>query len=709
MMTLTEKDGWIKWCKKNEATGEMPIKDFFTGSFLSIIDDTTVFVNDFQNLALFFIKALTDADLSDSTDTELSYTGNHKLDRGTFKYILSGDNLSFYSISYRVREATINLYEAKNLVPAKIEDVCDDFGGEAHIALYRACILMRSFAPKATTVASCAYSHWKKKYSRFEFEKLFPECGEKAEKLCRAAYHGGLCYMSEKAVTISKPGIILDENSLYPYVMHKSIFAIGKEHYGEGEVPENIRNSNMPYYVHFRARFNLKDNHVPFLRTRCDNKHWNMEILTTSKYLDPTTNTWYDAVSAPGCEWVDEWGEIHFDSKPMMVELCLYRDEYELMFEQYDVTHIEYIDYVWWKGARGIFTEYVDEFYEMKKNAKGKAERRIGKTLQNGLSGRLSSKKKRSSAYLCKDIADKIKGFNSFDSINKRNSQYGKYTNPEAIGGISCFIDGAVESESRSVSHIQIGAAITSIAMCDIVRKAQANYEHFLYTDTDSLHLDCDIDSVKDCTISDKLGDFKIEHRFLYAKYYKQKVYQIFETDEYGKYIGVKVTWAGMPEDTQKVLECALMYHFVTSYTAIDYEDEKQVAFISNMWKSARPNGISDEQWNRIQLGINDHIAHDEIYKMELPHMRKVVDSYSEYTYKNELDLYHVDVMDTMSVHMTESKEDKYAGMTYKKKRYQQHIDKLKELGLYEKYLKWRKHHKEVKSIDTSSENDIML
>ena len=653
MMTIIEKDGWIRWCGKDEITGEMPTKDFFTGSFLNIIKDTVVFVNDFQHIALFFVQGLNDANIVDATETELSYTGNHKLDRGTFKYILSGDNLTFYNISYRVGEKTVSIYEAKNLVPAAIEDVCKDFGGEgAHVSLYRACIQMRSFASKATTVASCAYSHWKRKFSDFEFKKLFPECSEKAEKICRDAYHGGLCYMSDKAYGgMVGHGIVLDVNSLYPWVMSNSIFAVGKENYGVGEIPDNIVNSELPYYVHFRARFNIKENHVPFLRTRCDKKHWGMEVLTTSMYFDNSDGKWYDAVSAPGEEWVDEWGEIHYDSKPMMVELCLYRDEFDLMLEQYDVTHIEYIDYVWWNGAKNIFSDYVSEFYEMKKNAKGKAERRISKTMQNGLSGRMSSKKKRSSVYLYKDISDKMKWMTSFEGMNTQRYQYGKYTNPELIGGISPFVDGFVETTSRSVSHIQIGAAITSIAMCYIVRKAQENYDHFLYTDTDSLHLDCDIEDVKGCEIGNELGQFKIEHRFLYAKYYKLKVYTMMETDENGTAIGSKVTWAGMPEDSHKILEAFLDEMYLRAVVSSGTERDDA---IQKLYDRARPDGISDDDWNLCLNGWINKVGHDQMYKVSLPHIHKVVKSYKDFSFTNKTEWYQVDIMDSLDIRAKE-------------------------------------------------------
>lgn len=650
MMTIIEKDGWVRWCGKEEVTGEMPTKDFFTGSFLATINDTTVFVYDFQDIAMFFIKALLEAGYADATETELSYAGNHKLDRGTFKYVLSDTNNAFYSVSYRVNDKVVNLYEFKNLVSSDIKDVVRDFEGSECVAMYRACIEMRSYAPKSTTASSCGYSYWKKKYTRKQFEALFVECSEKAEKICRNAYHGGLCYMSDKCnTTMTGKGIVLDANSLYSFVMKNSYFAMGKENYGEGEIPKGISEGKNPYYIHFRARFNLKKDHVPFLRTRCDKRHWQMEILESSDYIDSYGNH-YQAYNAPGEEWVDEWGEIHFDQKPFMVELCLYRDEYELMFEQYDVYDIEYIDHVWWRGYDNVFTEYVDEFYEMKKNAGNrKARRRIAKIIQNALSGRMSLKKVRESAFLKGDIIDEMNKYNSFDYINRRRSQHGKYTDEECLeSGVMSLKNGCIKTTSKSMSHIQIGAAITSIAMCYIVRKAQANYDRFLYTDTDSLHLLGTLEDVKDVEISEELGQFKIEHRFVYAKYYKQKVYTLMEVDERGNDLGACVTWAGMPEDCQKILEAFLTEEYIyTTYTRDIADEVSQV-----LRKKARPEGISDYDWDHCIGGWITKEAKDNLHKLELPHVRKVVKSYKDYSFEYKTEWYRVEVMDR--IHLTQ-------------------------------------------------------
>lgn len=647
MMTIYEKNGWVTYCGREEKTGEMTLKDFFTGGFLTAINEKTVFVHNFQNLVMFFVKSLLDMGYTDATKYELSYTGNHKLEANSFKYTLSRDNLAFYSLSYRVGNDTINIYEYKNLISAKISDIVKDFGGTECVAMYRAGIQIRSFAERSTTVSSCAYSYWKRPFGR-GFEAVFPECSEKAEKLCRDAYHGGLCWMKDSVSggSMTKRGLVLDVNSLYSWVMRNNRFAIGEEHYGTGQIPDEILNAKKTAcYIHFMARFEIKKDHVPFVRTRCDKMHWQMEVLESSAYYEEGER--YDFIPAPGEEYVDMWGEIHPDCRPIMVELCMYEEEFRLFFEQYDVYDIEYIDYVWWQTREGLFTDYVDEFYEMKKVAnrdKKSAEKRIAKIMQNALSGRMSLKKQHRNSYFNEDVTDILNNYGTQEYRNK-----GKYTKEFMTESVIPMIDDdVVETTSKSMAHIQIGAAITSIAMCYIVRKAQENYEHFVYTDTDSLHLLCDLKDVKGCNISEELGDFKVEHYFLYARYHQLKCYSMLELKHETNgntgledVIGAHVTWAGMPEDSQKVFEALLYIEFLQIFKEGNSEEDVE-ALCRKAMESARPDGVGDITWSMTIKGIQEHFKEKTMYKLKLPHISRVVKSYTSFEMIDKVEWYSI-------------------------------------------------------------------
>lgn len=651
MLTVYKLGDLICTCNDKENVCADTIESFFKN--LLCIKDQTVFVYDFQLLGLFLINALEDLGFMDATIYELSYTGIHKLDRGTYKYTLSSENHSFYNISYNHDGKIYTFYEFKNIMSSDIKDVVKDFGGFEPVAMHRAVAGMRGFSKKATTVSGCAYSVWKKSLgiSRGAFDGLFPECDDVTEKICRDAYHGGLCYLQEGiGCKELGSGVVIDANSLYPYVMKTKSFPIGKAHKCFGCIPDEILNAeDKTYYVRFKARFELKKDHIPFARTRCDKRHWQLETLKTSAYIDRKGNR-YDFTQSPGNEYVDEWGEIHFDVEPIMVELCMYKTEFELFFEQYDVYDIEYIEYVWFKTAKGIFKNFVDHFYEMKKKATGKAERRMYKIILNALSGRMSLKTIRKSCVLSENAQEIINSFGDFHYKNKNGTIKGKYTREYAGENISSIISEEIEIESRSTSHIQIGAAITSEAMCHIVRLAQANYKFFRYTDTDSLHLGCTLDEVVGVEMGDELGQFKVEHTYDRAVYYGEKVYILDSYEE-----GQTVTWAGMPEDCQNVLEAFVHDSSVNSrviknggWGVISEEERKDFQQeIIKTYEECKPECYTKEDWRTItEEWRKSNYGKDgiwELFHISIPHSRLTVKSYKNYEFCTKTEFYTID------------------------------------------------------------------
>lgn len=661
-----DNDGQIKICGEHEKVEYYDVKTFFNnGTFVKIIKDTTVFVNDFQDFAMLFINGLLDAGFRDDTMYELSYSKNHKLDVRAFKYILRKDSHSFFSISYNVGGTVVNLCEYKNLVSADLKHIIKDFGGEPVVAMYRSCIQVRSYAPRSKTLSGCAYSYWKGKFPKHVFERNFQQCSEKAEKICRDAYHGGLCLIKKGCENKTfKHGCILDANSLYPYIMKTRKFAIGMENYGVGDVPKKIKNADdCTYFVRFKCRFELKPNHIPFVRTRCDERHWQLEILETSDYYDREGNR-YDFCEAPGSEYVDEYGEIHEGIEPIKVELCMYKPEFELFFEQYNVYDVEYIEHVWYKTSSDIFTEYVDEFYEQKKNAKNPSERRISKMMLNALSGRLSLILERENSYFREDIKNLLDNYGTLDYSNKKLSSKGKYTKHFAGESISTLIEDNMTTHSQSQSHIQIGAAITSEAMCFIIRAAQANYDHFLYTDTDSLHLDCWPNEAVGVEIGDEIGQFKIEHKCIKMKYFQPKVYSFLECDVLPgtKVLAGKdyhVTWAGMPENCQKLLEIYLYDVYIKDFIHHHFYD---INDINNMLmnvedmtarslKKYRPKGISDSDWDFFldslfwKRATGETGNRHELFKVAVPYTRRTIKSYKNCEFCTKTEWYRVDIM----------------------------------------------------------------
>ena len=191
----------------------------------------------------------------------------------------------------------------------------------------------------------------------------------------------------------------------------------------------------------------------------------------------------------------------------------------ELFFEHYNVYELEYHAGYKFKATDKLFKEFIDHWISIKNEStiNGNAGMRtIAKLMLNNLYGKFAS---RPTGF------SKIPYFEN-DEVKYRLS----------------------EEEERTMMYVPIGAAITAYARAKTIRSAQANYDRFIYADTDSLHLkgtempdNIEIDNVK-------LGAWKHESTFTRAKFIRAKSY-IEEID--GK---LKVTCAGLPESCHKLV-----------------------------------------------------------------------------------------------------------------------------------------------------------
>ena len=97
------------------------------------------------------------------------------------------------------------------------------------------------------------------------------------------------------------------------------------------------------------------------------------------------------------------------------------------------------------------------------------------------------------------------------------------------------------ESDQEPI-YVPVGVFVTAYARSKIVRTAQSLYPRFAYSDTDSIHIvgleepDIEIDQTR-------LGAWKLEGRFIRAKYLRAKTYiEEMEGDD-----DITVHVAGMP------------------------------------------------------------------------------------------------------------------------------------------------------------------
>lgn len=334
------------------------------------------------------------------------------------------------------------------------------------------------------TIGSIALKSFKKTGDiKKNWQNLFPMDLELDSEI-RQAYKGAFTYVKDTETgKEQKEGLVFDVNSLYPSVMYYEQMPYGTPIKFNGKYKED---KCYPYYFQMlTCSFELKKGMLPTIQLKN-----NLSFIPT------------DYVKS---------------SKGDLITMCMTCTDLELFLEHYNVYELEYHAGYKFKSTDKLFKEFIDHWISIKNEStiNGNAGMRtIAKLMLNNLYGKFASR-------------------------------------PTGFSKIPYFENGEVkyrlsEEEERTMMYVPIGAAITAYARAKTIRSAQANYDRFIYADTDSLHLkgtempdNIEIDKVK-------LGAWKHESTFTRAKFIRAKSY-IEEID--GK---LKVTCAGLPENCHK-------------------------------------------------------------------------------------------------------------------------------------------------------------
>ena len=336
------------------------------------------------------------------------------------------------------------------------------------------------------TIGSIALKSFKKTGNIAKnWQNLFPMDLELDSEI-RQAYKGAFTYVKETETgKDQQEGLVFDVNSLYPSVMYYERMPYGAPIKFYGKYkPDKC----YPYYFQIlTCNFELKKGMLPTIQLKN-----NLAFIPT--------------------EYVKS-------SKGELITMCMTCTDLELFLEHYDVYDLEYHAGYKFKATDKLFKEFIDHWISIKNEStiNGNAGMRtIAKLMLNNLYGKFAAR-------------------------------------PTGFSKIPYFENGEVkyrlsEEEERTMMYVPIGAAITAYARAKTIRSAQANYDRFIYADTDSLHLkgteipdNIEIDTVK-------LGAWKHESTFTRAKFIRAKSY-IEEID--GK---LKVTCAGLPENCHKLV-----------------------------------------------------------------------------------------------------------------------------------------------------------
>ena len=296
------------------------------------------------------------------------------------------------------------------------------------------------------------------------FKAFFPMSVEEDKDFRKnKLYQGGKCLVSPyKIGKIVKHIYKYDINSMYPTQMRNMLYPLGK-----GKLVEKIsKNKDKIYILKIKNIIGrMKENMIP---------------------------VWYDTLTNEYVERIFEEEEKYF----WLEEIEELQNYYEMYF---DIVEILEYDAYNFKGAK----EYVDHYYEIKKNSKG--------VIRNG-----------AKLFL--------------------NSAYGKIA--QRIERIKCnyelcdegyihLVKSEEEIDEKSMMSVVVGSRITALSRVSLmyyIRTICKNNpkKYFVYCDTDSVHSLCEF---KD-TDEHELGKMKSEGIYEYGKYLAPKTYMLYNNLE---------------------------------------------------------------------------------------------------------------------------------------------------------------------------------
>lgn len=352
---------------------------------------------------------------------------------------------------------------------------------------------------KRLTASSESYFHAKDFIGANKFKKLFPQLSKEMDSFIRAAYRGGVCAVNPKY----QGKELID---IYGYDVNGLYgWSMDENSLPYGQPYEGKPQSSEDLYVvRFKCEFQVKAGYFPFLQLKNNPRY----IGRDTEYLKESN------------------GE---------TELTLTCIDYELFQEYYYIFNDWDYKYVSIRAKKGILSPII------KKNLETKD---------------YYSQAEHYDAYMrgmAKDNTNMLYG--SFGLSLEADD-----VTPILKNGVLTFIHAKKERKGR---YIPMAVFITAYARRKTVQAIQANYDNWIYSDTDSMYLTA---PAKGIDIHEShSGYWKYETwdgtPFKHGKFLRQKMYcladenyQVYSKyDKYGNYIS-EMKCAGMPDEVKKSL-----------------------------------------------------------------------------------------------------------------------------------------------------------
>lgn len=355
------------------------------------------------------------------------------------------------------------------------------------------------------TAPSLAFNIFKKHYYNSEKHPISKN-PYKEDKFIRESYVGGI---AEVFKPVLENGYCYDANSLYPFVMKKFKYPVGRGKFVKGcEIDIN----NFIGFIECEVIVEKEINFLPY-------RDLKRGLITP----------------------VGEWKGVYFHAEV--------KKAIELGYK------INYIKGIKYEKEDYIFNNYVSELYKIRKDSTNKSMNVIAKLLLNSLYGRFGMK-----------LFIESTKFVHYKKIRELRKTH-EILNVNYLGNdlyiVSCKLkktmspDMLFKNTINTEAAVQIASAVTSYARIFMYDFKNIKNNECYYTDTDSIFVKEKLDEK---FIGGNLGEFKLEYKIEKAYFIAPKVYYISLKDNQSKIVLKGVRKSEMDEKSiVKVFENVIL------------------------------------------------------------------------------------------------------------------------------------------------------